>query len=59
MTWRLLPAGERAVLVEVDDLDAVLDLDATVGMLVAGGESPWPDVVDRVPAARTLLVTVS
>ena len=58
MTWRLLPAGERAVLVEVDDLDTVLDLDATLTLLTSTGERPWDAVVDRVPAARTLLVTV-
>lgn len=58
MSWRLLPAGERAVLVEVDDLDAVLDLDATLTLLTTAGEPPWTAVVDRVPAARTVLVTV-
>ena len=58
MSARVLPAGERAVLVEVADLDAVLTLDATLGLLVAGGGSPWGAVVDRVPAALTLLVTV-
>lgn len=57
MSWRLLPAGERAVLVEVADLDAVLELDAALGLLVASGDAPWDAVEDRVPAARTLLVT--
>lgn len=58
MTWRLLPAGERGVLAELDDLDAVLTLDATLTTLAAGGDPPWHAVEDRVPAARTLLLTV-
>ncbi len=58
MTWRLLPAGERAVLVELDDLDAVLDLDATLATLARDDDGPWGHLVDRVPAARTLLLTV-
>ena len=58
MSWRLLPAGERAVLVEVEDLPEVWRLDETLGLLVANGERPWDAVIDRVPAARTLLVVV-
>jgi KipI family sensor histidine kinase inhibitor len=47
---RLLPCGDAAVLAELDDLDAVLDLyGALLGTAVSG-------VVDVVPAARTLLV---
>ncbi len=64
-----LPCGQRAVLVEVPDLHAVLALDAAVRdrMPSSGsrgrrrarrGGSPWSTVVDVVPAARTLLVTV-
>lgn len=58
MSARLLPCGERGVLVELGDLDAVLALDARVGELVEGGQAPWGDLVDRVPAAETLLLTV-
>jgi KipI family sensor histidine kinase inhibitor len=47
---RLLPCGERAVLVELEDLDAVLGLHAAL----AGG--PPAGVTELVPAARTLLV---
>ncbi|MFN2518848.1 MAG: allophanate hydrolase subunit 1 [Jatrophihabitantaceae bacterium] len=45
---RLLPYGERAVLVEVDDPGSVLALSAAIGR-TAG-------VLEAVPAARTLLV---
>jgi KipI family sensor histidine kinase inhibitor len=47
---RVLPCGERAVLVEVDDLDAVLGLHAALT-----DEAP-PGVTELLPAARTLLV---
>lgn len=47
---RLLPCGDAAVLVEVEDLDAVL---ACYGRLA---ERPAPGVVDLVPAASTVLV---
>ncbi len=50
---RVLPCGERAFLVEVADLDAVLALDARVRELVAREDLPVEDIV---PAARTLLV---
>jgi 5-oxoprolinase (ATP-hydrolysing) subunit B len=47
---RVLPCGEGALLVEVDDLEAVLGLHAAL-------EAAPPDgVVELVPAARTLLV---
>ena len=48
---RLLPSGERAVLVEVGDLDEVLALAEPVRTLAG--------VVDVVPGERTLLVTVA
>ena len=47
---RLLPSGSTALLVELDDLDAVLALYAALA------ESPPEGVVDVVPAARTVLV---
>jgi 5-oxoprolinase (ATP-hydrolysing) subunit B len=46
----VLPCGERAVLVEVEDLDAVLGLNAALE------DDPPAGVVELVPAARTLLV---
>ena len=54
---RLLPCGDLAVLVEVPDLHAVLSLDATIRGRLAADEA-WSTVLDVVPAARTLLVTV-
>jgi KipI family sensor histidine kinase inhibitor len=49
---RVLPSGSTALLVEVDDLTAVLALHAAL-------EEDRPDgVVDLVPAARTVLVVV-
>ncbi|MEV6410898.1 allophanate hydrolase subunit 1 [Kribbella sp. NPDC051718] len=48
---RILPAGDRAVLVELDDLDQVL------GYYAALSDSPPPGVIDIVPAARTVLLT--
>lgn len=47
---RLLPSGTNALLVEMDDLDAVL------GLYAALLDEPLQGVVDLVPAARTLLV---
>jgi KipI family sensor histidine kinase inhibitor len=48
---RILPSGDHALLVELDDLDQVL------GYYTALTASPPADVVDIVPAARTVLVT--
>jgi KipI family sensor histidine kinase inhibitor len=48
---RLLPCGARALLVELDDLDAVLGLHAALR------DAPPPGVSELVPAARTLLVS--
>jgi KipI family sensor histidine kinase inhibitor len=47
---RLLACGERAVLVELDELDAVLGLDAALRADTPAG------VTELVPAARTVLV---
>ncbi|QIM23216.1 allophanate hydrolase subunit 1 [Phycicoccus sp. HDW14] len=49
--------GERAVLVEVADLSAVLALEAAVRSLTTAGDGVWARVEDVVPAARTLLLT--
>ncbi|MFD7156513.1 allophanate hydrolase subunit 1 [Kribbella sp. NPDC059898] len=48
---RILPSGDRALLLELDDLDQVL------GYYAALAADPPPEVVDIVPAARTILVT--
>ncbi|GAA1134588.1 hypothetical protein GCM10009630_36350 [Kribbella jejuensis] len=50
---RILPSGDRALLVELDDLDQVLGYYATLAA------DPPADVVDVVPAARTILVTTT
>jgi KipI family sensor histidine kinase inhibitor len=50
---RILPSGDRALLVELDDLDQVL------GYYAALIADPPADVVDIVPAARTVLVTTT
>ncbi|MGH3387206.1 MAG: 5-oxoprolinase subunit B family protein [Nocardioidaceae bacterium] len=49
---RVLPSGSAALLVELDDLDAVLALYAALV------DDRPPGVVDLVPAARTLLLMV-
>jgi KipI family sensor histidine kinase inhibitor len=58
MNRRLLTCGEHAVLVEVDALEEVLALDLAVRGAVDAGDTAFADVVDVVPAARTLLVVV-
>jgi len=50
---RILPSGDRGVLIELDDLDQVL------GYYTALAADPPADVVDIVPAARTILITTS
>lgn len=56
----VLACGERALLVELGALDAVLAADAAVRRAVAQASlgTPWAEVVDVVPAAQTLLVTL-
>ncbi|SMH31628.1 sensor histidine kinase inhibitor, KipI family [Rathayibacter oskolensis] len=49
---RLLPSGDRAVLVEVADLDSALALSSALERTRAAG------VLDLVPAARTVLVVL-
>lgn len=59
-TPRILPVGDRAVLVELPDLDAVLVVDAAVRRSMRDGDkvSDWAQVVDVVAGATTLLLTV-
>lgn len=47
---RILPCADSGLLVELDDLDAVL------GLYAALADDPPPGVTDVVPAARTILV---
>ncbi|KQX07972.1 MULTISPECIES: 5-oxoprolinase subunit B family protein [unclassified Leifsonia] len=49
---RFLPTGDRALLVELESLDAVLALHEALELSRPSG------VIDLVPAARTVLVTV-
>ena len=58
MTRHLLPCGEHAVLVELDGLEEVLALDEAVRAATSAGHAAFADVVDVVPAARTLLLVV-
>jgi KipI family sensor histidine kinase inhibitor len=53
---RLLPMGDAALLLETDDIDAVLAIAAVLAPLAEAGDGVWADVDDLVPAARTLLV---
>ncbi len=50
---RIRPSGDHALLVELDDLDQVL------GYYTALTAAPPDDVVDIVPAARTVMVSTS
>ena len=54
----LLSCGEHAVLVELGGLDEVLAFSQAVREAVAAGASGFTDVLDIVPAATTVLVTV-
>jgi KipI family sensor histidine kinase inhibitor len=58
MAARVLPYGERAVLVELDSLRAVLDLHAALTNTGAPG-APAGALDDAVPGARTLLVVAA
>lgn len=58
MSWRVLACGERALLVELDGLDAVLALDAAVRASGKAGHEGLAEVIDVVPGARTLLLVL-
>jgi allophanate hydrolase subunit 1 len=58
MTQRLLACGEHAVLVELDGLEEVMALDLAARAAVAAGDAAFADVIDIIPAARTLLLMV-
>lgn len=53
MTARLLPCGDLAILVELDDGDERRRFDAALR------SASLPGVVEHIPAARTVLVTVA
>ena len=55
----LLTCGEHAVLVDVGGLHQVVSFDHAVREAVAAGTPGFTDVVDIVPAARTVLVVVT
>jgi KipI family sensor histidine kinase inhibitor len=54
----LLPVGQRAVLVELASLAEVMAAAAWVRRAVAGRQPGFTEVLDVVPAARTVLVTL-
>jgi KipI family sensor histidine kinase inhibitor len=58
MNRRLLTCGEHGVLVELDALEEVLALHTAVRAAVEAGDPAFVDVIDVVPAARTLLLVV-
>ncbi|GAA6527736.1 urea amidolyase family protein [Intrasporangium sp. DVR] len=53
---RILPMGDAALLVELDDLDQVLAAEARLEAAAHAGDGVWGSVDDVVPAARTVLV---
>jgi len=58
MSRRLLACGEHAVLVELDGLEEVMALDQAARAAVVAGDAAFADVIDIIPAARTLLLMV-
>lgn len=57
MRMRVLPAGPRALLVELDGQAEVLGLHAEIVRRLERDEGwPWPRPSDVVPAARTVLI---
>lgn len=58
MSRRLLTCGDHGILVELDGLEDVLALDRAARAAREAGAVAFADVVDIIPAARTLLVVV-
>ena len=56
---KILPCGERALLIEFDSLQAVLAATTLLSAMAATAEPPWDRVTDVVPAARTVLLMAS
>ena len=59
MDATIRPCGEQALLVQVTELSDVLALYRVLAPLLQRRQGAWVAVVDLVPAARTLLVTVA
>lgn len=55
----LLTCGEHAVLVEVAGLNEVLALDQAIQQAVAAQTAGFTDIIDVVPAARTVLIVAA
>ncbi|HKJ11413.1 MAG TPA: allophanate hydrolase subunit 1 [Ornithinimicrobium sp.] len=56
ISTQVLPMGEEAILLELDDLAGVIALAAAIQDQVDAGEPGWSQVSDVVPAARTILL---
>ena len=56
MTERVVPFGERAALVELDDLDQVHRVWRHLGPGGSSASSDWPGLEEVVPGARTVLL---
>lgn len=56
MTPTLRPMGAHAVLIELDDIEQVVALDAVLRPRLDAGHGVWAGVQDMVPAARTVLL---
>ncbi|RMB59003.1 5-oxoprolinase subunit B family protein [Tessaracoccus antarcticus] len=56
---RVLPYGQRAWLLEMEDATGVRSLDAALRLLRVDGGGAWARIVDVVPAARSVLVTAA
>ncbi|MDO5736867.1 MAG: allophanate hydrolase subunit 1 [Propionibacteriaceae bacterium] len=56
---RVVSYGQRAWLLQLGSATEVRSVDAALRLLRSEGGAPWDAIVDVVPAARTLLVTVA
>lgn len=56
---QLLPCGRHGVLVQLDDTQSVEAVAARIRARVEAGEIAFAEVVDVVPAAETVLVTIA
>ncbi len=54
----MLPAGERGILIEAPDLAEVLAVNELIKDMIRGGDEPWTYIVDIIPAAVTVYVSV-
>lgn len=56
---RVVPYGQRAWLLQLGSAAEVRSVDAALRLLRSEGGAPWDAMVDVVPAARTVMVTVA